>query len=68
MQIALSPEQVARLEACRIQFNRLTGQRWSLQQFIKQTIQQAIEDSESAAAAVRAIIPQARKAAAHGLH
>lgn len=57
-----TPEQLDRLDACRIQFNRLTGSRQSLKQFISQTITEAIEDSEVAADAVRLVLPLAKGA------
>lgn len=57
MVYTFTPEQMARLESCRVQFNRLAGKNWSIQKFISWTIKQAIEDTETAAAAVRIALP-----------
>lgn len=68
MVYTFTQEQLDRLEKCRLEFNRLTRSRQSLQQFIATNIGQTIDDCETAAAAVRMALPAARKAAAHGLH
>jgi hypothetical protein len=65
MVYTFSPEQVARLDACRVQFNRLTRQRLTIQQFINETINQTIGDCEAAADAVRLAMPERRSRHVH---
>lgn len=57
--------QLDRLEACRLQFNRLTRSRWSLEQFIDWTVKQSIKDSEVAAKAVRLALPESAARSSH---
>lgn len=69
MHYVFTEEQARRLEACRVQFNRLTGQRLNLNKFIEWSINQTLEDAEIAADAVRFALPEIqRKAAANGIH
>lgn len=69
MHYVFTEEQARRLEACRVQFNRLTGQRLNLNKFIEWSINQTLEDAEIAADAVRLALPEIqRKAAANGIH
>ena len=57
-------DEISRLEACRVQFNRLGGTRWSLEKFISWTIKQTIEDSETASLAVMLALPDSGNYAA----
>lgn len=58
MVYTFTEQELARLDRCRVQFNRLSGSRWSLQKFISWTIKQSIDDSETAADAVRMALPE----------
>lgn len=70
MHYVFTDEQAKRLEACRVQFNRLTGQRLNLQKFIEWSINQTLEDAEIAADAVRLALPSSVRVrgAGHGVH